>query len=363
VIERWNALSLRAKRWWTVAGVVLALFVLMSSLNALGRAPGGPALSANSTGGDGLAAWSELLDVNAHATAQLRADLARAPLDPQTTVIAIGQVFTRKEIAALRRFVDSGGILVIGDLEAQATLRAFGDRAVRWEPVGGASLAITGTSLSVRGDGFGSWNRSSGAPLTGGATHAGAVQVSYGRGSVVALADPSPVTNAWLDRADNAWFAVRIAGGDGRRVMFSEHGHGYGTSSGFAALPARWKTALWFAAFAAVIGAWAAGKRLGPADVATDTPPPERVRYIYAVASTLARTRDREGAADPLRARGRELLARRSGRRDLADEVSVRAAARAVGLDAADADALVAPLDDDQALVALARSVAHLEEI
>jgi hypothetical protein len=34
-----------------------------------------------------------------------------------------------------------------------------------------------------------------------------------------------------------------------------------------------------------------------------------------------------------------------------------------VGLEPADADALVAPLDDDHALIALARSVAHLEEI
>jgi uncharacterized protein DUF4350 len=347
VIERWNALSPRAKRWWTVAGVAFAILVLMTSLNALGRAPGGPSLSANSTGGDGLAAWDELLATSGHPTGQVRDDLDHATLDPSTTVIAIGQLFTRKERVALRGFVNAGGVLVVGDLEGEDALRAFGDRHAQWDPAGSVGFRLTDAPVTVRGDGFGSWAHSTGTPLTHAGARVGAVQLSYGRGSVVALADPSPVTNAWLDRSGNAWFANRIVGDDGRRVAFAEHGHGYGTTTGFAALPARWKTAFWFAAVAALIAAWGAGKRLGPADPVLDAPRPERVRYVQAVASTLARTQDREAAAAPLRERAAALRARASG---------------TAGLSPEDVAALDAPITDDDDLVALARSVSHLQE-
>lgn len=362
MIERWNALSARARRVWTVAAALVAVFVLMALLNTLGRAPGGPSLSANSTGGDGLAAWDALLDGNGHRTSQLRADLDRADLVTSQTVVAIGQAFTRREKAALRRFVAGGGVLVIGDVEAETTLHMFGDRTAQWEPFG-ASVARVGTEgLSVRGPGFASWRASKGHALAQGGTRVVAVQVAYGQGSVIALADPSPVTNAWLDRGDNAWFAVHLVGRDGRGVAFAEHGHGYGTTSGFGALPARWKTAFWFAGIAALVGAWAAGKRLGPADPVVDAAPPERARYVYAVASTLARTRDREAAVEPLRRRARDLLARRSGRQDLDTPDGVRAAGRVAGLSDDDVAALLAPLADDHDLVALARTVSHLEE-
>jgi hypothetical protein len=221
---------------------------------------------------------------------------------------------------------------------------------------------VHGDDLSLRTQGFGHWSGSTGAPLAETTRSTTAVELSYGEGSVVAHADPSPVTNAYRDRAGNAWFAVRIAGDDGRRVAFAEHGHGYGASSGFGALPQRWKTALWFAAAAAIVASWSAGKRLGPADPVLDAPPPERVRYVHAVASTLARTKDRNAAAEPLRARARSLLARRVDLRDLDDPQALSAAARVAGLDKQDADALAAPLTDDNDLVALARSVSHLQE-
>jgi hypothetical protein len=55
-------------------------------------------------------------------------------------------------------------------------------------------------------------------------------------------------------------------------------------------------------------------------------------------------------------------LARRAASSELDDADSLAAAARVAGLSDEDIAALTAPLQDDEALVALARSVSHLEE-
>ena len=85
------------------------------------------------------------------------------------------------------------------------------------------------------------------------------------------------------------------------------------TSEGLAALPRRWRLALTGLGLAAAIWLYARSRRLGsPEDEARPLPPP-RWAYIDAVAGTLARTRRPQEAAEPVRRRARELIARRTG--------------------------------------------------
>ncbi len=358
-------MSPRARGWTAGIVVLVGATLAIGGLNSLGQAPSGPSLSSYATTGDGLAAVDELLNQNDHATTQLRVSLDKAVLAPDQTVVALGQVFSGDERRALRAFLRGGGRLVTGGPEAEPFLRTL-VADLRWRAVGAERLRVASqvpevTGLrEVRAEGFGSWTRGAGTRLFEGEPNS-AFELAVGDGVVVALADPSPLTNDWLERADNAGFAQRVAGPAGRAVGFAENGHGYGLNSGLAAVPSRWKAALWFGAIAALVGALAAGKRFGPVDVEPEALAPERTRYVAAVASTLARTRDLDAAVAPLRARGAELLRRRTGH-VAADPADLAATARLAGLSAEDAKTLVDPIADERALVALGRTVSRLEE-
>jgi hypothetical protein len=75
-----------------------------------------------------------------------------------------------------------------------------------------------------------------------------AVEISVGRGRIVAIADPSIATNSALRRSDNAVWLVDLAAGWGSgRIFFDEYHHGFGQkrstgelSRAFMATPWGW---------------------------------------------------------------------------------------------------------------------------
>src|SRR5258707_1030687 len=79
-------------------------------------------------------------------------------------------------------------------------------------------------------------------------------------------ADPAPLENAYLDRADNAAFALGLAGNAPRPIEFIEGVHGYGESRGLGAIPIQWKISLLVLAAAVVVLAWSRSRRFGPPD-------------------------------------------------------------------------------------------------
>ncbi|MEY2397582.1 MAG: hypothetical protein QOJ00_756 [Actinomycetota bacterium] len=345
--------------------IVVSLIVIVGGVNALGAAPGGPTLSSYATNAEGLAAYQTLLNDTGHRTSQLRTPLDKQRQPPAATLVAIGQSFSRREGGALRQFLMSGGVAIVGNPEAEDALSAVGLHALHWRgdgatavsPAPGASL---GDVRAVRGAGLGEWRGSAPALLQRG-THVAAVSIPVGAGRLVALADPSPLTNQWLGVADNAAFAVAIAG-EGRPVVFAEYGHGFGVRNGLSAIPSRWKAALWFGGVAAVVAALSSAKRFGPPDEETDAPTPPRVLYVESLASTLARTRDYDAAVAPLKRRASALIAKRTGVHNLDDRDEQARAARIVGLSDVDAAALTTPVASDADVLALGRVVAKLEE-
>ncbi len=364
MIERWNKLSSRAQRTWIGVAVVVGIFVVLNGLNSIGGRPGGPSLSSYATAPEGLAALDSLLERNGYPTTQVRVGLDEAELPSDATVVALGQVLSRTERRAMRAFVERGGRLLTGGPEAEPFLRSI-DEGVRWRAEGFERLrpvanpAVPGLA-TVTAAGFGVWADPPGVPLFEGRSRDAGFVLPVGRGTVVALADPSPLTNALLGEADNAGLALVTVGPTAHPVQFAENGHGYGLDAGLGAIPSRWKTALWFAAFAGLVGALAAGKRFGPVDVEPEAPAPERSAYVGAVASTLARTRDIDAAAAPLRARGTAAVLRRAGRVVTPDDLAD--AARLAGLNADEVRSLTEPISTDAELVALGRTVSRLEE-
>jgi hypothetical protein len=173
-------------------------------------------------------------------------------------------------------------------------------------------------------------------------------------------ADTSPLQNRLLGQADDAAFAVALAGGPGEgSVAFAEGPHGYGETTGLGAIPSRWKVALVMGALAALLTIIAAGRRLGPPEDADRDLPPARREYADALGAALARTRQPAAALSGLQRSARDRIARRAGLPPDAGDDAVRLAARRAGWSETEIDALFTPAVDRQTVMAAGRALAQ----
>jgi len=178
-----------------------------------------------------------------------------------------------------------------------------------------------------------------------------------GAGRVVLLADASPLSNRELARTDDAAFGLAVAGGERRTVAFLETVHGYGESTGLAALPAR---ALWVLAelaLAALALVWSMARRLGPPEDEARRLAPPRRDYVEAVAAALAASGDRRGVGEAAARGARRQLEVRAGLRAGAGDPALREAAARLGLDDSETAAVLGDGDE----LAAGRALAKLE--
>ncbi len=158
--------------------------------------------------------------------------------------------------------------------EPAATFLSRYAPALRWakpanftvEPASGSS--IPGQDVKLR------WQRSfaeaAGAkPIAAAANQTLAVEISVGRGRIVAIADPTMASNGALRRSDNAvWLVSLVAGwGDGR-VHFDEYHHGFGDKRSAASLAwafskTPWGWCLWQIAAAGLLYIFVYHRRFG----------------------------------------------------------------------------------------------------
>lgn len=358
----WSSWPVAARVVAAVAAAVVALAALPSLLNALtGADPKGPAGSSYATAPKGAAAYAELLASQGLNVARVRQPGRDASLPSRSTLIALEAPLSETEITAARSLLDGGGRVVLGGEESTAALRALTGESFRWTPQGRRSARVESTAPEfraigqVQGQGRGAWAVYGGTPLVVDGRATTAVTVDAGRGVVIALADTSPLTNAYLARAHNAAFGVALAGPDPSTVTFAEFGHA-GAASGLAAVPDRWKTWAWFAAFATVVLMWSRGKRFGPPVPELSGTPIRRVQHVHAVAAVLARTRDRAGAVAPIRRRIDGHARRRLG----ADGVSAETLL-AAGLRECATEAALATVATDEDVLTVGRALNEME--
>lgn len=289
----------RRRRLLRLAGiVVVALALLAAVIDELTPHAGGPTSSSYATSADGLAGYAELLSRAGHAVSRLRVRPSTATLDPRSTVVLLDpSLVLRDDVAALRRFVIAGGRLIAGGREPGAWLSELVAGSPSWTDTGDTTATpivpvpeTSGVNL-VGSAGTGAWSDAGGTlPALGGARSSLLTVVTLGAGRTALLADSSPLQNRLLAHADDAALGLALAGAPGRPVAFEEASHGYGASSGLAALPARWKWALLGLVIAALLAVAAKIRRLGPAaPPPVPALPPRRV-HVEALASALART-------------------------------------------------------------------------
>lgn len=334
-----------------VVVIVLSLPILEELLGAFsgGRSAEDIAGSSYSTGPDGVRAWSELLALQGRAVARAREQFDRRAPDPTDVIVEVDIASSRAENAALARHLEAGGRIVLVGPHAASAASALTASRLAWSPEGPLTSRRRGAAPEpesatveiISGDGTGSWRPPPSEPwrvLFGDDRAASVVVANVERGRVVAIADPSIVTNRRLAVAGNAALAIGVTGTAGR-VVFAEAGHGFGPSGGVGALPPRWRIGLALGGFATAIWMWSRAKRFGAPDLQPAPSGPSRVLYVESLAASLARTRDRAVAAEPLR-------------------VWVDDESRRMGR-TADVDAVLShPTVDDHDLIALAAAAA-----
>jgi hypothetical protein len=353
------------------AGVALALLafsLLVLAVDRLAPQPEGPDSSAYATAPAGLAAYADLLARHGIRVERRRRAVADgAPPARGTLVVLDPRAVEPEEAGAIASWVRAGGRLVTG-----------GERGVAWlagriteplparedSPARGAGVLApvpeTAGVLTVRPVAGGELNAVGGAlPLLGPPSAPLATLTLVGRGRVVVLADASPLQNRGLARADNAAFALALAGG-GVTVTFLETVHGYGASTGLGALPAGARWGLLGLLLAALAFAWSRARRIGPPQEAERPLPPPRADYVDALAGSLTRTGRPAEVARPLRAAARDVLARRAGLGPAPGDAELRAAAGRYGLAEAETAALLDGPRDLQGALAAGRAHAIL---
>lgn len=371
----------RLLRWWRDATPIYrAVCVLIVAALALNLAAfviddvmrgrrAGPPSSSFATDATGLAAYVELLDRSGY-----RVDLSGDPpsaadLDSGWTVFVLDPPeIPATEVAALRRFVTSGGRLIVGGSSEQ--WRGLIDHLPEWGQSSTAAVLrpvvpvpeVEGVDTAVAG-GDAAWIDPAGTlPALGDPATPVLTVASPEEGRVAFLADASPLQNRWLPRADNAILGLSLAGHPDRPVVFMESFHGYAEATGFGAIPLRWRWALALLGLAGAAWMAAHARRLGPPDRIARALPPPRRRFVEALAATLARSPHKHQAIEPLLERGRALLRRRLHLSPTAGDPEIKAAAESSDKLAAETAAVLSPIRSEQDVLRAGRAIVTLSE-
>ena len=352
-----------------ILGGVIALNLVAGGIDRAvgGREPSGVAGSSYGTQDTGLAGLTALLAHYGHPVARARGEPAGLTLDPADTVFVVEPTtLTAADDAQLLEFVTAGGRLVIGGSDP-FYVHNLRDRAPSWSPEGTPIYReidrrlgnVRAISTAARG----SWDDPGSGTVV---VHEGSTALltadRFGEGGIFFLADTSPLENAHLAEADNAAFALGLAGEAGRRVVFVEGVHGYGERRGLGALPTSWRLALAVLALAAIVFAWARARRFGGPDRPARDLPPARAEYVRALAVSLERTHDPEHALASMQQWARARIAQAAHLTPDASPELIDRAAIALGCDEAERSAVWYPTTDDDGALALGRLVARLSQ-
>ena len=353
------------RRLAIVVAVVVALNVAVLAGGWLNRSEvvKGPTGSSYVTTPAGVAAWYELLSRGGTVVRRLRAPVDDTALAGVGTFVIVEPGFAAyggDEVAALRRFAEGGGTVVVAGRIASGFLDSLVGFDPDWNPAGATELvpwgAPPGSPDLLRADGFGSWGHPGPALPVLGADRPVALVVGVGAGTVHLVADPSVFTNAHLGTDGNARFAAAVAARG--PVVFDEYRHGFADTS--HALPPAWRRTWPLLAIVVLLGLYTAGRRLVPPQETLRDLGPERRRYVEALAALLLRSGDATAVVEPLRAEAQRLVVDQAGLSAAADPGRISAAARRLGLDSQAVEAIMDGDRDETTLEALARSVAAL---
>lgn len=318
-------------------------------------------------GPNGILGWSLLLDEAGHT---IHVD-ASAPSDggldsDRTAVLLDPGRLAEADVESLRRFVSDGGRLILGgNVDDESLDEVSGADVGQGSSSAGELTPLVPTPeldgvAAVQANGGGAYNGAGSAlPILAGPDGTSALLSEPGDGSLILLADPSPLRNGLLAEADNARMALGLAGPADRDVVFIQR-VSTGEASGLAALPSSWLLVAAGLLAAALVLVWSRARRLGPPSSSARVLPPPRRAYVDALAVALARTGDQRGGGEPLRRSAGAIVARRGGLGPDPGRDGLIAAARRLGLPDSEAQAIAADPAGENDLMEAGSALARL---
>jgi hypothetical protein len=348
-----------------IAAVVLVNLALVGIDRLSGGPHAGPVSSSYNSGRQGLAGYADLLRRAGHVVTQERAPLARATLDPSSTVVVLDEEISGDDARALLGFVQRGGRLICGGVISSWLSGLIADPpSLAPIPISDAMPIAPVPEIAnvahVRSTDPAIWTRTrSAVPVLGTSGLTLLAVEDVGAGRIEFLASASPLQDKLLGSVDDAALGLGIAGAPSRPVVFAENGHGFG-GTGWRAIPAPARWTFVIGLLAALLWIASRIRRLGPPTPAERSLAPARREYVESLAQTLSRTSGKRAATAPLQRAARERLEHLAALpHDAPDEALLDAAER-FGLDRTEALAVLRPAATDDAVVAAGRAYAKL---
>ncbi|HSJ29234.1 MAG TPA: DUF4350 domain-containing protein [Acidimicrobiia bacterium] len=335
------------------AGALTALLIAVIVFAALDRSTivDGPSGSSFVTTATGTAALHDALDRLGRDPRRIGRPLTAEVLDGLGSYLLADSEFgnfDQVERAALRGFVERGGVAVILGVPPGAILATFDvDAAWRGRPVGEADVVDPSSpARAVLGARFGSFQTGhDGVALASGPDGDLAVAFPRGDGSVVLIADSSLAHNATVLLADNAIFLEHVLIGP---TGFDDYRHGFDDRPAdglLGAAPGNWSGAVMLGAVVLVLALTSYGRRFGAIEPRERVSAPDRSLFLDSVARSLRRSKG-PLPLDPLEA----AVAHRLGLPADADGAALADRAERAGVPAALVGRLADP-DGDRAAV------------
>jgi hypothetical protein len=354
-----------------VVGASLLVLGIVAAFVLRGTSSGdSPEHRTDSDAANGASALVQLAGALGHPTATMTDAFQPDPGLGALFVLSPTVAFTRDEATRSAAYVAEGGVLVYaaaqGDGELDLALQVGRQQAIARGDATGAGPALVGVSHVV-----GATTVQPLAPTrtqtillrsaTGGPI---AVEQFVGRGRAVVLADPLPLCNGYLQRADDGRLAADLVSlaPAGSRVAFDEYHHaGAGSGSPLTGwLSTAWGAATVWAALAGFVFLLLRGRAFGPRRALPGGGHRSAAEYVAAVGGLLARSNAELATGRLLVGAARRALAARHGIAlgpGFDRALRQRAPAQADELERAAADV---GRDGADALLAAARRLHHL---
>jgi hypothetical protein len=259
-------------RGWIAPGVIGLAIVAAIVIGQ--QKPDSPEHSTNSDAANGASAVMLYASAMGHPTHQVTGSFAIPETGSMLFVFTPTSAYTFDEANATASWVHDGGVLVYaseqgdGELDTALSVNRFA-RPVSSDTADASGPFLDGVRTVAGGTdaqpfGLGARQvallRSGGLPI--------AYLERFGRGVVIALADPLELCNGYLERADNGRFLADLLGlvPAGAPVAFDEYHHGLTAAD---LTPAAWILTPWGAALlwlivAIFFGLFLRGRRFGP---------------------------------------------------------------------------------------------------